>query len=201
MHILTLKIDMLPDRMGDELFFQFCVQHRDLRIERNQNKEIVIMAPTGSETGNYNSEVLIDLGIWNRKYKLGYVFDSSTGFTLPNGTVRSPDVSWIEKEKWEGVGEDDKKVFAPISPDFVIEIRSKTDSLNTLKEKMHEYILNGVRLGWLLDMKNRQTHIYTPQLKKEDNGKIAVLEKVQGFDEKLLGGEVLNDFELDVSSL
>lgn len=193
---------MLPDRMGDALFFQFCVQHRDLRIERNQNKEIVIMAPTGSETGNHNSEVLIDLGIWNRKYKLGYVFDSSTGFSLPNGTVRSPDVSWIAKEKWEAVAEEDKKVFAPISPDFVIEIRSKNDSLNTLKEKMKEYVLNGVRLGWLLDMKNEEAYIYSPQLKKNDDSEeMVVLEEVQGFDEKLLGGAVLPKFELDVSLL
>ncbi|MEZ4887259.1 MAG: Uma2 family endonuclease [Chitinophagales bacterium] len=201
MHTLTLKTDMLPDRMGDNLFFQFCVQHRDLRIERNQNKEIIIMAPTGSETGHYNSEVLIDLGIWNRKYKLGYVFDSSTGFTLPNGAVRSPDVSWIEKEKWEAIAEVDKKVFAPVCPDFVIEIRSKTDSLKTLKEKMKEYVLNGTRLAWLLDMKDKKTYVYSPKLKEESSDEIVVLEKVQGFDEKLLGEDVLPEFELDADSL
>lgn len=201
MHTLTLKTDMLSDSLGDDLFFQFCVQNRDLRIERNQNKEIIIMAPTGSETGHYNSEVLIDLGIWNRKYKLGYIFDSSTGFTLPNGAVRSPDVSWIKKEKWEAIAEADRKVFAPICPDFVIEIRSKTDSLKALKEKMKEYILNGVHLAWLLDMKNRETYIYTPKLKEGDDKEIIVLEEVQEFDEKLLGGEILNDFELDASLL
>lgn len=199
MHTLTLKTDMLPDRMGDDLFFQFCRANRDLRIERTMEGNLQIAPPSPSNIGIFNAEINADLGIWNRKYKLGYVFDSSTGFTLPNGAVRSPDVSWIENEKWEAISVEDKKVFASISPDFVIEIRSKTDSLKALKEKMKEYVLNGVRLAWLLDMKNRQTFVYTPQLKEKNSGAIEVLEENQGFDEKLLGGDVLRDFELDVS--
>lgn len=199
MKILTLKPDMLPDRIGDDLFFQFCTQNRDLRIERTMEGNLQIAPPSPSNIGIFNAEINADLGIWNRKYKLGYVFDSSTGFTLSNGAVRSPDVSWIEKEKWEAVAAEDKKVFAPICPDFVIEIRSKTDSLKGLKEKMKEYVLNGVRLAWLLDMKNSQTFVYTPQLKEKNSSEIVVLEEIQGFDEKLWGGDVLKDFELDAS--
>ncbi|MGB1241240.1 MAG: Uma2 family endonuclease [Chitinophagales bacterium] len=199
MHTLTLKTDMLDDRLGSDLFFQFCVQHRDLRIERNPNKEIIIMAPTGSETGNYNSEVNADLVLWNRKYKLGYTFDSSAGFTLPNGAVRSPDVSWIKKEKWEAISEADRKIFAPICPDFVIEIRSKTDVLKTLKEKMKEYILNGTRLAWLLDMKNEEVYMYRPDLKEDETEVADIKEEVCGFDVKISGGDVLPKFELDLS--
>lgn len=201
MDTLTLKTDMLPDSLGNELFFQFCVQHRNLRIERNQKKEIIIMAPTGSETGNYNSELNADLVYWNRKSKLGYVFDSSTGFTLPNGAVRSPDASWISKERWEVISDEDRKVFAPVCPDFVIEICSKTDVLKTLKEKMKEYVENGAKLGWLLDMKNRQTYIYNPKLEGANNDELTVVEEVQGFDKKLFGGDVLVEFELDLSDL
>ncbi len=199
MHTLTLKTDILSDKLEGDLFFQFCVQNRGLRIERTMEGNLLIAPPSPSNIGILNAEINTDLGIWNRKHKLGYVFDSSTGFTLPNGAVRSPDVSWIEKENWEAIAEADRKVFAPITPDFVIEIRSKTDSLKALKEKMKEYVLNGVRLAWLLDMKNRQTYVYTPQLKEGDDKEIIVLEEMQGFDEKLLGGEVLNDFELDAS--
>jgi len=200
MHTLTLKTDMLDERLGNDLFFQFCVQHRDLRIERNPNKEIIIRTPTGSETGYYNGEIFFEVALWNRKHKLGYTFDSSTGFTLPNNAVRSPDVSWITKEKWKAIPKADRKVFAPICPDFVIEIRSKTDVLKTLKTKMKEYILNGTRLAWLLDMKNREVYVYEPDLKEGEAEVTTAKETTYSFDEQLSGGEVLPDFELELSS-
>ncbi|MGF2035415.1 MAG: Uma2 family endonuclease [Nostoc sp. CmiVER01] len=154
---LKLKIDLT-----DEQFFQMCQKNRDYRFERTASGELLIMPPTGSDTGNRNFDMVVELGIWNKQTKLGKGFDSSSGFTLPNGAERSPDVSWIKIERWNALTPEQQEKFAPICPDFVVELRSRTDSLKELQEKMQEYIENGAQLGWLIDRKNKRVEIYRP---------------------------------------
>ncbi|MEH1835257.1 MAG: Uma2 family endonuclease [Nostoc sp.] len=154
---LKLKIDLTDDQ-----FFQMCQQNRDYRFERTASGELLIMPPTGSDTGNRNFDMVVELGIWNKQTKLGKGFDSSTGFTLPNGAERSPDVSWVKIERWNALTPEQQEKFAPICPDFVVELRSRTDSLKELQEKMQEYIENGAQLGWLIDRKNKRVEIYRP---------------------------------------
>jgi Uma2 family endonuclease len=120
------------------------------------------MAPPGSEGGNRNLEASTDIAIWNRQAKLGVVFDSSTGFRLPNGATRSPDTAWITKERWEALTPAQRKGFAPICPDFVLALASESDSLERLQAKMRKYLDNGLRLGWLIDPKTRRVEIYRP---------------------------------------
>ncbi|MBD2358989.1 Uma2 family endonuclease [Tolypothrix sp. FACHB-123] len=139
-----------------------CQKNRDYRFERTASGELLIMAPTGSDTGNYNFDLVVELGIWNKQTKLGKGFDSSTGFTLPNGAERSPDVSWIKIERWNALTPEQRVKFAPICPDFVVKLRSPSDSLKDLQEKMQEYIENSARLGWLIDRKNQRVEIYRP---------------------------------------
>jgi len=154
---LKLKIDLT-----DEQFFQMCQKNRDYRFERTASGELLIMPPTGSDTGNRNFDMVVELGIWNKQTKLGKGFDSSTGFTLPNGAERSPDASWVKSERWNALTPEQQEKFAPICPDFVVELRSRTDSLKELQEKMQEYIENGAQLGWLIDRKNKRVEIYRP---------------------------------------
>ncbi|MEH2042572.1 Uma2 family endonuclease [Nostoc sp.] len=154
---LKLKIDLT-----DEQFFQMCQKNRDYRFERTASGELLIMPPTGSDTGNRNFDMVVELGIWNKQTKLGKGFDSSTGFTLPNGAERSPDASWVKIERWNALTPEQQEKFAPICPDFVVELRSRTDSLKELQEKMQEYIENGTQLGWLIDRKNKRVEIYRP---------------------------------------
>jgi Uma2 family endonuclease len=154
---LKLKIDLTDDQ-----FFQMCQKNRDYRFERTASGEILIMPPTGSDTGNRNFDLVVELGIWNKKTKLGKGFDSSTGFTLPNGAERSPDASWVKLERWNALTPEQQEKFAPICPDFVVELRSVSDSLKDLQDKMREYIENGAQLGWLIDRKNKRVEIYRP---------------------------------------
>ncbi len=154
---LKLKIDLTDDQ-----FFQMCQKNRDYRFERTASGELLIMPPTGSDTGNRNFDMVVELGIWNKQTKLGKGFDSSTGFTLPNGAERSPDASWVKIERWNALTPEQQEKFAPICPDFVIELRSRIDSLKELQEKMQEYIENGTQLGWLIDRKNKRVEIYRP---------------------------------------
>lgn len=148
------------DGMTEEMFFDLCRANSELRMERDQYGNIIVMSPTGSGTGNYNSNINGQIWLWNRTAQLGYAFDSSTGYTLPNSAVRSPDVSWITKDRWEALSASQQEVFAPICPDFVIEIRSKSDRLSDLKAKMEEYRTNGCRLAWLIDRKGKAVYIY-----------------------------------------
>jgi Uma2 family endonuclease len=148
--------------LTDEQFWQLCQNNRDLRFERNASGDLIIMPPTGSETGNRNIDLSYQLQGWSRQNNLGLAFDSSTGFKLPNGANRSPDAAWVKKERWEALTEEEKEKFAPLCPDFVVELRSKTDSLEKLQAKMQEYIDNGAKLGWLLDRQNSRVEIYRP---------------------------------------
>jgi Uma2 family endonuclease len=148
--------------MSVEQFYEFCLANRDLRIERTASGDVIIMPPAFSDTGNRNIKIAQQLANWAEQDGTGETFDSSAGFTLPNGATRSPDASWIKLERWHGLTEEQKSSFAPICPDFVIELRSSSDTLNGLQDKMKEYIANGASLGWLIDRKNRKVYIYRP---------------------------------------
>jgi Uma2 family endonuclease len=156
--ILNLK----TVNLSDEQFYQLCHDNDEWRLEQTAQGGLIIMPPVGAISGNRESDLNADLVIWNRHTKLGKVFSSSTIFTLPNGAKRSPDVAWIAKERWDALPLEEQEKFAKICPDFVIELRSRTDSLTQLQAKMEEYLANGVRLGWLIDPMSQQVAIYRP---------------------------------------
>ncbi|BAZ80704.1 Uma2 family endonuclease [Sphaerospermopsis kisseleviana CS-549] len=190
--ILPMVIKMQPDIiMTDDQFFDFCQLNRDFRIERNQFGDLLIMSPTGSETDERNFNLIVQLGIWTKKDGTGVGFGSSGGFTLPNGAVRSPDAAWIKKERWEAIPTEQRKKFAPICPDFVVELRSETDSLKTLQEKMEEYIENGVKLAWLIDRKQQKVYIYRPSQPVEE----------LDHPQTLNGEDILPGFVLDLREI
>ncbi|MEI3648477.1 MAG: Uma2 family endonuclease [Dolichospermum lemmermannii FEM_B0920] len=153
----------MPSSMTDDQFFEFCQLNRDLRIERNKFGEISIMSLAGSETGNRGFNIALQLGIWSEKDGTGIGFSSSTGFTLSTGAERSPDAAWIKLARWNQLTPAQQKKFAPICPDFVIELRSASDNLQPLKDKMQEYMQEpGILLELLIDRKNRRVYIYRP---------------------------------------
>lgn len=154
-------------RLSDSEFFEFCHLNGDLRIERTSEGDIIVMPPTGSESGNQDFELTSQFGIWVKKDGRGKGFGSSTGFTLPNGAVRSPDLAWIRNDRWNALSTKEQKVFAPICPDFVVELRSPTDRLSYVQDKMQEYRENGAQLGWLVDPLEHTVHIYRPEQKIE----------------------------------
>ncbi|MEH2402578.1 Uma2 family endonuclease [Nostoc sp.] len=156
---LTVNFPSLV-QMTNEQFYEFCQANGDLRIERTANGEVLIMPPAFSDTGNRNFNIAAQLGYWTEQDGTGIGFDSSTGFTLPNGAMRSPNASWIELERQNALTDAQKASFAPICPSFVIELRSSSDRLIKLQDKMQEYIDNGVSLGWLIDRQNRKVYIY-----------------------------------------
>ncbi|MBW4610838.1 MAG: Uma2 family endonuclease [Hassallia sp. WJT32-NPBG1] len=184
----TLKLNI---DLTDEQYFQLCQSNRDYRFERTASGELLIMPPTGSDTGNRNIELAYQLQAWSRQNNLGKAFDSSTGFTLPNGAKRSPDASWVKIERWNALTPEQRQSFAPICPDFVVELRSRTDSLKELQEKMQEYIDNGAKLGWLIDRKNKRVEIYRP-LKD-----VEIIEN----PESVSGEDVLPGFVLDLTPI
>jgi Uma2 family endonuclease len=194
METLTLKI---PPVVGltDEQFYQLCVANEEWRLELTANGELIIMPPTGGESGIRNADLTTDLNLWNRQTRLGKVFDSSTEFRLPNGAKRSPDVSWIILERWTALPHEDRRRFPPLCPDFVIELRSETDSLENLRAKMREYRDNGAGLGWLIDPQTPLVEIYRPS---QD------IETINfPFDEPptLSGEDVLSGFVLDLAPI
>ena len=181
---ITLKV-------SQKEFEEFAIANRDLRLERTIDGEMIVMPPTGGETGNKNFKIILQLGNWNEKKLCGLVFDSSTGFKLPNGATRSPDASWVSNDKWNALTPEQKKKFPPICPEFVIELRSETDNLKTLQNKMLEYLDNGLVLGWLIDPINKLVEIYRqgqkPELLKNPNS--------------LLGEDLLSGFNLDLTKI
>jgi Uma2 family endonuclease len=154
-------------KMTQAQFYEFCQANQELRIERTAQGEVIIMPPAFSDTGNRNFNIAAQLGVWTEQNGAGIGFDSSAGFTLPNGATRSPDASWIKLERWNALTAAEQASFAPICPDFVIELRSASDTLISLQTKMQEYIDNGASLGWLIDCKNRQVYIYRPDRSPE----------------------------------
>jgi Uma2 family endonuclease len=177
----------LLKKMSEDDFYKFCEENPDLRIERTKEGDVIVMPPAYTETGGKNFDLAVDFGIWARQDATGKGFDSSTGFTLPNGAMRSPDVSWVRYERWNALPKEKRRKFAKIAPDFVIELRSETDRLKDLQKKMREYIENGVHLGWLIDPQNKRVHIYRP---KTETKVLENPKEVSG--EPLLKGFVLN---------
>ncbi len=158
---LVLKLHPVIDLTDDE-FFELCQVNRELRLEKNAEGEIIVMPPAGGETGSRNSAITAAVYVWSRRDGVGIAFDSSTGFKLPNGATRSPDAAWVQRTRLASLTAKEKERFLPLCPDFVIELRSRTDQLSTLQTKIAEYIDNGAQLGWLLDPVERQVHIYQP---------------------------------------
>ncbi|MCC5600080.1 Uma2 family endonuclease [Nostoc favosum] len=186
MTALTLNLNSVI-KLTREQFYQLCKENPDLKLERNAEGELIIMPPTGGETGKSNSTINAQIWFWNDQNQLGEVFDSSTGFTLPSGADRSPDVSWVEKSRWDALTKEQKEKFIPLCPDFVIEILSPNDSLKKTQDKMQEYIENGCRLGWLINRKKQEVEIYRP------GQDVEVLKSPQTISgENVLPGFVLN---------
>ena len=185
-----LILDLRPViRLTHEQFEQIAIANRDLRLELTADGELILMPPTGGNTGRRNSDLTYQVQAWNRQAQLGEVFDSSTVFRLPNGADRSPDVAWVRRDRWQALTPAERDSFPPICPDFVIELRSKTDSLKLLQAKMREYLENGCRLGWLINVQARQVEIYRPGQETE------VLVEARS----LSGEQVLPGFVLDLS--
>ncbi|MGF1674414.1 MAG: Uma2 family endonuclease [Rivularia sp. (in: cyanobacteria)] len=188
MTAITINLNNIV-KLTDEQFYQLCQDNPDVKLERNQWGELIVMPPTGGETGNRNSEVNAEFVFWNRKFLLGKVFDSSTCFKLPNGSNRSPDVSWIQLDRWNTLSEQQREKFPPIAPDFVLELMSPSDQLSDVQEKMLEYMVAGVKLGWLFNRKNRRVEIY------RQGQAVEVLDSPTS----LSGEDVLPGFVLDLS--
>ena len=190
MTALTLNLHNAIE-LTDERFEQICQSNRDLRFERTPTGELVVMSPAGSDTGRQNSGLNGQLWLWNQQNRLGVGFDSSAGFTLPNGAIRSPDASWIKQERWDTLNTAQKRKFAPICPDFVVELCSPSDRLIDVQIKMQEYLDNGTRLGWLIDPESKSAQIYRQNQRVE----------VQNAPNSLSGEDILPGFELDLQEI
>ena len=183
-----IEINCNSLKLTDDQFFQLCQDNRELRFERNRHGDMVIMPPTGGETGNRNLRIIQQLANWTDIDGKGMAFDSSTGFKLPNGADRSPDASWIPLEKWNNLTSEQRQKFLPLCPDFVIELRSPSDSLKTLQNKMKEYLENGTKLGWLINPKTKQVEIY------RQGKEVEILDNPTN----LSGEDILPNFVLDL---
>ncbi|MEM6837746.1 MAG: Uma2 family endonuclease [Cyanobacteria bacterium P01_C01_bin.120] len=159
----AFTIDLSPiSRLNHHQFEQLCAANPDIKFERTSTGELVIMSPTGGETGRSNATLIARFVVWNEQSNLGFVFDSSTCFKLPRGGDRSPDVAWVEKSRWEALSPEQRRKFPPLCPDFVLELVSLSDNVNIVRTKMQEYLDSGLRLGWLIDPQTRQVEIYRP---------------------------------------
>lgn len=187
----ALTLDCQSIELNDEQFYQLCRNNPDLRFERNSDGDLLIMSPTGGETGNRNIEIAYQLQAWSRQNKLGKAFDSSTGFKLPNGANRSPDASWITIAKWNSLTDEQKQKFLPLCPDFAIELLSPSDKLSKTQAKMQEYLDNGMQLGWLINPQSQQVEIYRQGKQVE----------IQDRPDSLLAGSILPEFNLDLQSI
>lgn len=177
--------------VSHEQFVQLAIANRDLQLERTATGELIVMPPTGSDTGNRNSDIAGQLWLWNRQTRLGKTFDSSTGFHLPNKADRSPDAAWVSQERWDALTPEQRKGFAPLCPDFVLELRSESDNIELLRAKMKEYMENKARLGWLIDRKNKKVELY------RQGQKVEVLDRPL----TLSGENVLPGFVLDLTEM
>jgi Uma2 family endonuclease len=185
-HPVVLRLKPVIHLTDDQLF-ELCQLNRDWRIEYTAQGELIVMPPTGGETGDQNAEITLQLRGWAKGDQTGIAFDSSTGFKLPNGATRSPDGAWVRRSRLAALTRDQKQKFLPLCPDFVIELRSPTDNLLALQRKMQEYLDNGAQLGWLIDPLTRRVHVYLPQRPPE------ILEAPNAISaEPLLPGFVLD---------
>lgn len=188
---LVMRSSPTLRQMSDQEFFEFCQSNRDWRIEQSSTGDIIIMPPTGGETGRRNFTLIGLFSVWVERDGTGIGFDSSTAFTLPNGAKRAPDLAWVKRERWEALTMQERAVFPPLCPDFVVELRSQSDTLPVLQAKMEEYLANGALLGWLIDPLEKKVYIYRPQ------------QKVRCLDdpETISGEPVLPGFVLDPTRL
>lgn len=188
----SIRVHLPEDlRMNDDEFFRFCQDNPDLKFERRKNGDIVFMANTGGEAGNYNFELGVDFGLWNRQTRFGKFFDSSTAFRLSDTSIMSPDLSGIAQSRWDALITEQCRQMFPLCPDFVLELRSPNDRLKDCFEKMDDWMANGCRLGWLIDLTNQLTYIYRPGQERQE---------VNGL-EQLSGEDVLPGFSLDLARL
>ncbi|TAL60659.1 MAG: Uma2 family endonuclease [Bacteroidetes bacterium] len=178
--------------MSDDEFASFCSEHRDYRIERDSHHHIIVKESTYSYMGKYNAEINRQLCNWNHNRKAGYAFDSSAGFTLKNDAILSPDAAWIRKERWNLLTENEKRSYSRLCPDFVIELKSHTDTIKALQGKMQEWLDNGCRLAWLIVAEEQKAYVYRP------NKEIKI---ITGFDSILSGEDILPGFKLDLHEL
>lgn len=191
MTAFTLNLSSLVDRISDRQLEVLSRDNPDARLETNRQGHLIFMSPTGAETGDRNGELLFQIKLWNKQSKLGKVFDSSTGFKLSNGAVRSPDVSWVAHSKWNSLTKQEKRKFPSLNPDFVLELMSPTDDLDELQNKMEEYINCGVKLGWLINPDERQVEIYRQGKEKE----------VLNHPLTLSGEEILSGLIVDLAEI
>ena len=182
-----IELDFNPAKLTDEQFYSLCHNNPDLNIERNVQDVVILLPPASGNSGIWEMELGGELGIWNRQSGLGKVFSSSTLFQLPGGGDRSPDAAWVELSRWQALTAEQQQKFPPIAPDFVIELRSRTDNLETLQEKMQEYMDSGIRLGWMFNPQDQEVEIYLQEQEKE----------VVSLPAKLSGEDVLPGFVLD----
>ena len=186
-----MSLNFRNARLSDEQFEELCRNNQDLKFEMSARGELIIVPPTSPESGWRNSELNFAVVEWSKTDGTGIVFDSSTLFTLPNSAKRSPDVSWMTKEKWEAISPSERQKFSRVVPDFVIELLSPTDDLDETRTKMDEYVENGIKLGWLIDPAERKVYIYRA------NGSGEILENPT----ELSGEDVLPGFRLDVTKI
>jgi Uma2 family endonuclease len=188
----AFTIDLSPIvQLNRVEFYKLCAANPDMKLERSAQGKLIIMSPTGGETGNWNSQINGELYLWNRQTKTGKCFDSSTGFSLPNGGDRSPDAAWIPLYQWEALTPTQKQGFLPLCPEFVIELLSPSDSWQQGQQKMDEYMSNGCRLGWLIQPKNKRVAIYR-------QGKdVEIIESPIN----LSGEDILPDFVLNIEAI
>lgn len=177
--------------LTDDQLYEFSQINRDLRIERNAEGELIIMPPAGGDTSQRNAEIIVQLGLWAKRNGAGVTFDSSGGFRLDNGAVRSPDAAWVRRSRLDALAAEERKRFIPLCPDFVVELRSPTDSLSVLLAKMQEYLDSGAQLAWLIDPEQGRVYVYRPQ------------EPIQELDkpETVSGDPLLPGFELDLREI
>lgn len=188
----TLTLSFPPAvKLTDRLFYQLCQANRDLRLERTADGELIVMPPTGGETSRRNLDIAFQLQSWNRQANLGVAFDSSGGFRLPNGATRSPDASWVSRERWAALTSAQREQLPPLCPDFVVELCSPSDTLATVRSKMQEYMVNGARLGWLINPKSQQVEVYQP------DQAVGVIQSPAFLSAK----ELLPGFVLDLSQI
>ena len=187
MTVFTVNLNSVME-LTDEQFYQLSQHNETLRLERTAVGELIIMPAAGGIASNRNAILTAKLYNWNHRAELGIAFDSSTGFKLKGGAIRSPDASWVTRDRWEAISPEQRKRFPPLCPDFVVELLSPSDSLSATQEKMREYLDNGARLGWLINRRSRQVEIYRP------GHEVEVLENPA----TLSGETILPDFVLNL---
>jgi Uma2 family endonuclease len=185
---LPLKLDLKQVHLTEDQFYQLCINNPEFTLERSAQGALIVTAPVGGDSRSREADNITDLNIWNRQTQSGKVFSSSTLFKLPGGGERSPDAAWVELSRWQALTPEQRQKFPPIAPDFVIELRSRTDDLATLQEKMQEYLASGVRLGWLFNPQDQQVEIYRQGQAPE----------VRHLPTQLSGEDVLPGFRLQV---